>query len=342
MHSQKITIAVDAMGGDHAPAAVVEGAVQALAEVDVNIALVGVRGEVEPLLQRFRFDPGRMTLIDAPQVVTMDDPPSVVFRKKRDSSIMAAFALAKENRVQGVVSAGNSGATMAGAVVTLGRIPGVDRPAIAGCLPNPHGRTVVIDMGANVNCKPHQLVQFAFMGHAYATRILGVEEPRVGLLSVGEEDSKGNELVKIVHRKLRESPLNFIGNVEGRDVFNGSVDVVICDGFVGNVLLKVSEGLEGAIFSIIEQEIAKDPEALEGFVRVRPVFERTRRMLDYEEVGGAPLLGIRGVGIICHGSSGPKSIKNAVRVAREMVVSRVEHTIGEEIEEFAETDTDPA
>jgi glycerol-3-phosphate acyltransferase PlsX len=248
---------------------------------------------------------------------------------------MLAFGLAKEKKAHGVISAGNSGATMASAAFTLGKIPGVDRPAIAGCLPNPLGTTVVIDIGANVNCKPQQLVQFGVMGDAYLRQIAGVQHPRVGLLSVGEEDSKGNELVKTVHRLLRESPLNFIGNVEGRDVFKGTVDVVICDGFVGNVLLKVSEGLEGAIFSMIEQEISKDSIATRGFDIIQRAFDTAKRRMNYEEYGGAPLLGINGVGIISHGSSTPKAIKNAIRVAQEMVVHRVEIFVRKGIEEYA-------
>ncbi len=342
MDTKEITIAVDAMGGDNAPSAIVEGAVQAAEQLDVNIVLVGKTEEVEPLLQRFGPDPRRISVVHAPDFVSMEDPPSVVMRKKRDSSIMVAFGLAKQGKVHGVVSAGNSGATMAGALFTLGRIAGVDRPAIGGMLPNVNGHTVVVDMGANVNCKPHQLVQFAFMGHAYAQQVLNVAEPKVGLMSIGEEDSKGNDLVKIVHKQLRASSLNFIGNVEGRDVFNGSVDVIICDGFVGNVLLKVSEGLGSALFSIMEREISKDPEARAAFPKVLPAFRNARRKVDYEEVGGAPLLGINGVGIICHGSSGPKAILNAVGVARNMVLNKVQYLIGEEIKEFAITDPEAA
>ncbi len=295
---------------------------------------MGKEAEIKSELER--IGAADMAVVDASQVVTMDDAPSVVLRKKPDSSIMKAFKLAKEQAVHGVVSAGNSGATMASAVFTLGKFPGVDRPAIAGTLPSVHGSTLVIDIGANVNCKPHQLVQFALMGDVYLRHIVGMQNPRVGLLSIGEEDSKGNELIKMVHGRLRDSSMNFIGNVEGRDVFSGVVDLVVCDGFVGNVLLKVSEGLGGAVFYILEQEAAKNKEAQQGLDLMREAFKSARRRVDYEEVGGAPLLGINGVGIICHGSSGPKAIKNAVRVAQEMVVNRVEHFMRQEFNEHAE------
>jgi len=334
MDTKEITIAVDAMGGDNAPGAIVRGAVEAHRELGANVILVGAEAEIRKEL--IELDAADMTVVDASQAVTMDDAPTVVLRKKPDSSIMKAFKLAKEKIAHGVVSAGNSGATMASAVLTLGKFPGVDRPAIAGTLPSVHGSTLVIDIGANVNCKPHQLLQFALMGDVYLRHIVGLRNPRVGLLSIGEEDSKGNELIKMVHGRLRESSMNFIGNVEGRDVFSGVVDLVVCDGFVGNVLLKVSEGLGGVVFSILEQEVVKDKAAQEGLNLMREAFQSARRRVDYEEVGGAPLLGINGVGIICHGSSGPKAIKNAVRVAQEMVINRVEHFMGQEFNEHAE------
>jgi glycerol-3-phosphate acyltransferase PlsX len=247
MNPNEIHIAVDAMGGDNAPSVPVEGAVMAASELGINCVLVGQ----EELLKRevAKYDPpsGRISVIHAPDRVTMEDAPTVALRKKRDSSITRAFGLVKEEQAHGVVSAGNSGATMASGAFILGKTKGVERPAIAGNLPSPHGFTVVIDIGANVNCKPHQLLQFGIMGHVYARHMHHTENPRVGLLSVGQEDTKGNLLVKAVHEMLRATDLNFLGNVEGRDIFSGEADVVICDGFVGNVLLKVTEGLGGVV-----------------------------------------------------------------------------------------------
>lgn len=334
MHPQQITIAVDAMGGDKAPSAAVRGAVDAARDLEVKVVLVGREQDIERELEGLDPDPDKVSIVHAPDVVTMSDAPTVVFRKKRDASIMIAFSLAKEKKVHGVVSAGNSGATMASAVFTLGMVPGLDRPAIAGCLPTPRGFTMVIDIGANIKCKPHQLFQFGIMGDVYLRHIDGIKKPRVGLLSIGEEDTKGNELVKLVHHMLKDSPLNFVGNVEGRDVFSGAVDLVICDGFVGNVLLKVSEGLGGALFDMIENEVQKLPSGRQGFETIQPAFLEAKKRIDYEEVGGAPLLGINGVGIIGHGASTPKAIKNAVRVAQEMVLKRAEYFLAEGIKEY--------
>lgn len=334
MNMNDIYIAVDAMGGDNAPAAPVEGALLAARSLGVSVILVGREDEIERELRAHGSDRERISVVHSPDYVTMEDAPTVVLRKKRNSSVMRAFGLVKEKKAHGVVSAGNSGATMAGAVLTLGKIKGVDRPAIAGNLPNPYGFTVVIDIGANVNCKPRQLVQFGIMGDVYARYMHHIEKPRVGLLSVGEEDTKGNLLVKAVHEMLRGSGLNFLGNVEGRDVFNGTVDVIICDGFVGNVLLKVSEGLGGALFAMIEKEMEKDPASRSGFLLARSALTEVKKRVDYEEVGGAPLLGINGVSIISHGASSPKAIKNAVRVAQELALNNVERFLGEGIQKY--------
>jgi len=334
MKPSDIYIAVDAMGGDNAPAAPVEGAVLAAHDLSLNVILVGQEELIAKELIHYGKHHERISIVHAPEFVTMEEAPTVVLRKKKDASVMTAFRLVKDKKAHGVVSAGNSGATMTSAVMILGKIKGVDRPAIAGNLPNAHGVTVVIDIGANVNCKPQQLVQFGIMGDVYARYMHNIDRPRVGLLSIGEEDSKGNSLVKTVHEMLRTSQLNFLGNVEGRDVFNGDVDVVICDGFVGNVLLKVSEGLGSVVFSMIEEEMAKDPSTQSGFLLIRNVFSKVRRRIDYEEVGGAPLLGINGVGIISHGASNAKAIKNAIRVASEQTLNRVEQFLGEGIQEY--------
>jgi glycerol-3-phosphate acyltransferase PlsX len=334
MKPSDIHIAVDAMGGDNAPAAPVEGAVLAAQTLGLNVILVGQEGVIFKELAKFGGDQKRISVVHAPDFVTMNEAPTVVLRKKKEASVMTAFRLVKEKKAHGVVSAGNSGATMASSVLILGRIKGVDRPAIAGNLPNAHGFTVVIDIGANVNCKPQQLVQFGIMGDVYARHMHHIDKPRVGLLSIGEENSKGNSLVRTVHEMLRTSHLNFLGNVEGRDIFNGEVDVVICDGFVGNVLLKVSEGLSTVVFAMIEEEVVKDPSARAGFLLSRNAFSEAKKRMDYEEVGGAPLLGINGVGIVSHGASSTKAIKNAIRVAHEQTLNRVEQFLGEGIQKY--------
>lgn len=334
MKPSDIYIAVDAMGGDNAPVAPVEGAVLAAQTLGLNVILVGREDIVQNELAKYGSNLERISVVHSPEYVTMEDAPTVVLRKKRDASVMTAFRLVTEKKAHGVVSAGNSGATMASAVLVLGKIKEVDRPAIAGNLPNVHGFTVVIDIGANVNCKPQQLVQFGIMGDVYAHHMHHIDKPRVGLLSIGEEDSKGNSLVKTVHEMLRSSYLNFMGNVEGRDVFNGEVDVVICDGFVGNVLLKVSEGLGTVVFAMIEEEVAKDPSAKAGFLLSRNAFAEAKKRMDYEEVGGAPLLGINGVGIVSHGASTAKAIKNAILVAHEQALNQVEQFLRQGIEKY--------
>jgi glycerol-3-phosphate acyltransferase PlsX len=334
MKSSDIYIAVDAMGGDNAPNAPVEGAVMASQALGLNVVLVGREDVVQNELAKYGQNLERISVVHSPDYVTMEDAPTVVLRKKREASVMTAFRLVTEKKAHGVVSAGNSGATMASAVLILGRIKGVDRPAIAGNLPNAHGFTVVIDIGANVNCKPQQLVQFGIMGDVYARHMHHIDKPRVGLLSIGEEDSKGNSLVKTVHEMLRNSHLNFLGNVEGRDVFNGEVDVVICDGFVGNVLLKVSEGIGAVVFAMIEEEVAKDPSARASFLLSQNAFAEAKKRIDYEEVGGAPLLGINGVGIVSHGASSAKAIKNAIRVAHEQAFNQVEQFLRQGIEQY--------
>jgi glycerol-3-phosphate acyltransferase PlsX len=313
-------IAVDAMGGDSAPEVVVEGAVAAAREFGLHQVLVGSREAVQPILDRLGSWPRDLIeLKHCTEVAGMAEAPVEVLRRKKDSSIRVAFDLVKAGQADAVVSAGNSGATLAVGTVVLGRLDGIERPGIAGIFPSRKGRTVVMDIGANVDCKPSFLYQFGFMASAYAREVLDVERPRVGLLSIGEEDSKGNELVKRAHELLKQSPLNFVGNVEGRDVFNGTVDVVVCDGFVGNVMLKMAEGMAEAIGAMLKDELGAGMMSRFGALLAMGGFRRFKKRVDYAEFGGAPLLGINGVGIISHGGSTPKAIKNAVRTAAEMV-----------------------
>jgi glycerol-3-phosphate acyltransferase PlsX len=253
----------------------------------------------------------------------MAEAPSQALRRKRDSSLRVAADLVKDGECQALVSAGNTGAAMAIGMFVLGLLPGVERPAIATALPSLAGFTVLIDAGANIDPKPRHLFQFAVMGHVYSRDIIGKDNPRVGLLSVGEEEGKGNELVKDTFESLRGSSLNFVGNIEGRDIYNGRCDVVVTDGFTGNVCLKVSESLAEMLTSMIREELTRDVLSKAGAVLAQRAFARMKRRVDYTEMGGAPLLGINGASIICHGASPVKAIKNALRVATEWVRNNV-------------------
>jgi glycerol-3-phosphate acyltransferase PlsX len=329
-------IALDAMGGDDAPAAVVEGAVLAARELDVEIVLVGDEKEIQKELSRYPAQGLPLSVHHAPQRVDMHESPSSVVRKKRDSSIWIATELVQKSQAVAVISAGNTGASMATALFILGSLVGVERPAIATSLPTLKGTSILIDVGANVDCKPQHLFQFAIMGSIYAKEILGIPEPKVGLLSIGEEDTKGNELTKEVFKMLKASTLRFIGNVEGRDVYTGGADVIVCDGFIGNVALKISEGLSDAIGQFLKKEITASPFAKLGYFLLKPAFSSFRKKVDYAEYGGAPLLGVDGISIICHGRSSGKAIKNAVRVAKESYSRGVNRLIKEQIEKQME------
>ncbi len=319
MPPDPMKIAVDAMGGDVGPPVTVEGAVAAARDDGVEVVLVGDKAAIERELARHRPEGLSLTVRHASQVVEMHEPPAQALRRKRDSSMRVAAELVRDGEAAAFVSAGNTGAAMAIAMFTLGVLPGVDRPAIAVPLPNLKARTILLDVGANMDPKPRHLVQYALMGHVYARDILGVASPRIGLLSVGEEEGKGNELVREVFKALEAMPLNFIGNVEGRDIYNGNADVVVTDGFTGNVALKISEGLADMLVHLIREELIRTPMAKLGALLVRPAFRRFWKRVDYNELGGAPLLGINGACIISHGASPPRAVKNAIRVAAEWV-----------------------
>jgi len=310
-------IAVDAMGGDHAPRAVVEGAFAAAAEDGAQVILVGREEVVRAELARLGDDRGRIEVVHAEEVVEMDDPAIAPLRKKRRSSIRIACELVKEGRAAAVVSAGNTGAVMTAAMKVMKTIPGVDRPALAAVLPNPSGRTVLLDVGANVSTKPHHLRQFAVMGHLYAQQVLGTASPRVGLMSVGEEEGKGTEFTREVFKVLEETGLNFIGNVEGRDVFAGTVDVIVCDGFVGNVVLKAAESLASMVGKMLEQELRAGIVTRVGAALALPALREVRRRTDPNQYGAAPLLGVQGGCFIGHGRSSATGIRNSVRRAVE-------------------------
>ena len=325
-------IALDAMGGDHAPDAIVEGAVMAARELGVEIALVGDEKIVQTALFRHAIDRLPITVIHASQQVEMHESPSSVVRRKRDSSIWVATQLVKTDAAVAVVSAGNTGASMATALFILGPLAGVERPAIATLLPTLTGTAILIDVGANVDCKPEHLFQFGVMGYVYAQDMLGAASPQIGLLSIGEEEGKGNDLTREAFKMLKESGIPFIGNVEGRDVYRGGVDVIVCDGFIGNVALKISEGLADALVQMLKREILASTLGKIGGGLLRPTFARFRKKIDYAEYGGAPLLGVNGISVICHGRSTPKAIKNAIRMARDAETRGLNRHIKDQIE----------
>lgn len=327
-------IALDAMGGDYGPEKLIAGALLASQQEGLQISLVG---DEELLTSHLKdIDPdsaaeSRLKIVHASEVVQMDEYPVDAIRRKKDSSIMVAFELARQGLADGVVSAGNSGATLAAALRKLGRIKNVSRPGIASKFPTLKKPVILMDIGANVDCRPVHLFQFGAMAAALS-RMNGMDDPRVGLLSIGEETGKGNILVKETYDLLKDSSLNFIGNVEGRDVYKGDVDVIICDGFVGNISLKISEGLAEAILSMLREEIQRSMVAKIGYYLARPAFRRFKKRVDYAEYGGAPLLGINGTGIICHGKSSPQAIKNAILEAVQMVRNNVNLAIADNIE----------
>lgn len=303
------------MGGDLAPAAVVEGSALAAAEYGVEIAIVGQRESLQPLLR----DRRGLELVDATQVIAMDEHPAQAVRRKPDSSISVCARLCRESQAEGWVSAGNSGAVMAAALFIQGRLEGIDRPALGSVVPTATGFAYFLDVGANVDARPDFLVQFAQMGSTYSERMFHVLHPRVGLLSNGEEPGKGSELVKETYSRLEGAGLNFIGNVEGKDVFAGKADVVVADGFVGNVAIKMAEATAEFLFRTMREEIPKSLAGKLGGLLIRPRIQQIRARLDWREFGGAPLLGIDGVAVVAHGRSDALAIKNAIRVARDAV-----------------------
>jgi glycerol-3-phosphate acyltransferase PlsX len=329
-----VKIAVDAMGGDRAPAEIVKGAVMAAKEMKIALILVGNRDLISKKLAGVTFDPEQITLHHCTEAAGMGEPPLEVIRRKKDASIRVALELVKKGQADGVVSAGNSGATMALGVVVLGKLPGVDRPALGAILPTPHSSTLLIDVGANVDCTPPQLVQFAVMGESLLRYTLKRSHPRIGILSIGEEETKGNSLVHQTAELLRKTPLNFIGNVEGRDIFSDNVDVVVCDGFVGNICLKLSEGLVSTIGAMLKEEIGSSLTSKVGYLFLQSAFKRFAKKVDYTEYGGVPLLGVNGVVVVSHGSSNAKAIMNAIRVAEQTVRSRMNDHIREGLEQY--------
>ena len=326
-----IKVAIDAMGGDFGPYPIIEGTLLALREYKNFIALlVGDKKRVEAQIPKRFFD--RVEIIQADDVIAMDEPATEALKRK-ESSIYKAVELVRQKQADGVVSAGHSGATMSLATLRMGRLKNVSRPAIATLMPTYKGKkTLVLDVGANVDCKPEHLFEFGVMGEAYARAILHITQPKVGLLSNGEEDTKGNELTKSSFVLLKKIP-SFIGNVEGNNIFDGSVDVVVCDGFTGNILLKTSEGVADAISKLMRKNIKKSPISMAGALMMKKVFRALKKEIDYSEYGGAPLIGVRGCAIVSHGKSTPKAIKNAINQAICYIQSDINTYIEKRLEE---------
>jgi len=343
--SATVRVALDAMGGDNAPGEIVLGAVQAAREYGIGVYLVGREDAIRAELAKYDTQGLDLPIIHTDEAIEMDEHPATAVRRKKNASMTLALQLVRDGAAVGAVSAGNSGAMMAASLFTLKRIEGVDRPALGGVLPTRDSVCLVIDMGANTDCKPEYLLQFALMGSSYMERIFAVPSPRVGLLSNGEEETKGNELVQQAHQLLKASAatlrLNFIGNVEGRDIPAGNADVVVCDGFVGNVVLKLSEGLVESLLGILRTQMTSSlPNKLAAAV-LRPGLRKVFRRLDYAEYGGVPLLGVNGSAIISHGRSNAKAIKNAVRVARQTAETNVAGAIAEGLAKLQTQSSNP-
>jgi phosphate acyltransferase len=332
-----ISIAVDAMGGDHAPEAIIEGAVAAARHLDIRVALVG---QTLALQDALSAHPDAATLpisvVDAPDVIEMAEPPMAALRRKPRASIRVAADLVACGEAAALFSAGHTGATVMATYSAFGMIPGVDRPALATTIPTRERPAVLLDAGASVECRPQHLLQFAIMGSVYARLALGAERPRVGLLSIGEEETKGNELTRDAHRLLKASALNFIGNVEGREIYSGVADVIVCDGFTGNVVLKTSEGLVDTVESLLGDELQGTFSSQVGYLLSRRAFRRFQRRVDYSEFGGAPLLGVAGLAIVGHGRSSVKAVRNAIAMAYRFVQSDFIPRVEREIARSAE------
>ena len=325
MGSTRARIAIDAMGGDHAPAEIVTGALRAREELGVEILLVGVPQQIEAALPQ-QTNLGQLEIVSAEDTIEMHEEPLSGIKRKPKASINVAMDLVKHKRAEAVVSAGHSGAAMAAALLRLGRLPGIDRPAIGAVFPTliASKPVLILDVGANVDCRPKFLDQFAVMGTIYSQYVLGIPEPKVGLLNIGEEDSKGNDLAVRTHQMLQENPqVSFIGNAEGRDVLSGRFDVIVCDGFVGNILLKFAEAVGEVVIQILRQELPQGLHGQLGTALLKPNLKRIKQRIDHAEHGGGLLLGVAGICIISHGSSQAPSIFNAIRLAKEAIDNQV-------------------
>jgi fatty acid/phospholipid synthesis protein PlsX len=326
-------IALDAMGSDRAPKPEVEGAIAAARKFGIHVALVGPEETIRAELARYPFSRSLpITVVHASEVIGMDDKALQAVRAKRDSSMRVGLRLVREGQAGAFITAGNTGAAMATAKMVLGGVPGVDRPALVAIIPTAVGTvSTLLDVGANVDCKPHNLEQFAVMGDIYFRNMFGTARPRIGLLSIGEEEGKGNELTREAFKLIKQLPLNFVGNVEGRDIYNGKVDVIVADGFVGNVALKTSEGVANLVRATLKETLRSTITRQVGYLLSRSAFSDFKKRLDHTEYGGAPLLGVKGACFITHGSSNINAIKNAIRVANDFVERDITANIQAEV-----------
>ena len=332
-------IFVDAMGGDLAPQAPVEGAIEALRRYpQIEVVLAGVIPEIEKYLVNCDDVRSRIELLDAPEVITNEESPVMGVRRKVNSATVKGMLALRNKEVDGFVSAGSTGAVLAGGMFRLGRIPGVERPALAPLMPNGRGHFLLIDCGANVDCKPEYLVQFGVMGDAYMRGVMGMENPRVGLVNIGAESEKGNALVKATYPLMEEAPYNFVGNVEARDITGDVADIMVTDGFCGNLILKFMEGLAGTLMGIIKNEIMGDFQSKIGGLLAKPAFKRVKKMMDYTEVGGAPLLGVQGAVVKAHGSSNPHAFSCAIGQLIKMIDGNVVEIIEKGVASLAPTE----
>ncbi len=350
MTTKKIRIALDAMGGDNFPWVLVKGGLAALREYpDIEVTLVGDETVVGDSLKHIidlesgnksgsdgmKSITDRLKIVHASEMIGMDESPARTIRTKKKSSIVIANKLCKSGDVEAVISAGNTGAAMGSSLLYMGRLKGVHRPAIMALFPSKKNYVAILDVGANTDCKPEHLYQFGVMGSIYISHVLGYKSPRVGLLSIGEEKTKGNEITTDAYELLEQSDLNFVGNVEGRDIFKGDTDVIICDGFVGNILLKFGESVFGFVTHTLKKNIQSSVMLKASAYMLRPAFSKVKEEMTAEEYGGAPLLGVDGISIICHGNSSPMAIKNAIKVARQLVQEKMNEQIKNEIEQKA-------
>lgn len=329
-------IAVDGMGGDNAPHDIVKACVQATKELDVNIIITGPFDVIKKELSKYHYDETKIVIENASEVISTNESPVLAIRKKKDSSLVKAFKLVKEDKAQCLVSAGSTGAIMAGATLITGRIKGIERVALAPIMPGRNGSFMIIDSGANVDCKPQYLLQFALMGKAYYENVLKVKNPTIGLVNIGAEEEKGNELTKKTYALLKKSNFNFVGNVEPRDVSAGDVDILVCDGFVGNTILKMYEGVAYNLFKMLKSEIMSSTMGKIGGIFLKNVFKNFMKKFDYTEYGGSAFLGARNVVTKAHGSSDAKALKNAIKQAKICYESKMIDKISSELETVKE------
>lgn len=327
-----IKIVLDAMGGDNAPQATCEGALLALrADKELTIILAGDPKQIAPYINNAEDVKERLIVLDVPEVITNNESPALAIRQKKDSAIVRGMLMVREGEADGFVSAGSTGAVLVGGMLRLGRIPGIERPALAPLLPGKKGHFLLIDCGANVDCKPEYLAQFGLMGDAFMEKTMGIARPRIGLVNNGAEEEKGNALYAEAHQLLKKEDINFVGNVEARYIPADQADVIVCDGFDGNIILKYTEGVAETLLGMIKQELMADTRSKIGALLAKPAFARVKKLMDYTEVGGAPLLGVRGAVVKAHGSSNAKAIFGAIRQASLMIRSKVPEAIEQKL-----------